>query len=359
MFGTYDTRVHPRIGIMSAGLRAAGIAVDECNEPAVSRRSEGARNPRGSRRGATFVFRVLRAWVRLRRNARRMVAPDVVVVGYPGVLDVHLARRWWPEATLVLDYFTKLGEGIRTSEATGRLLRRPLDRLDRAALEAADIIVVDTQEKLDLLPASAASRTVVVPIGAGDGWFRPLREPTPGPLRVVLFGLYTASEGAPVVKGAIEQCADANIEFTMIGRGNGQPVAASTTPGTPVTWLDFVEAADLPEIVAAQDVALGLFSCKERAQRVMPAKIYQAAAAGCAIVTAETKPQLRMLGDAAEFVPCGDADALADTLKAMAADPDRVSELRRAAHDLAAREFTPVAIVQPLIAELGRRRPAF
>jgi glycosyltransferase involved in cell wall biosynthesis len=144
----------------------------------------------------------------------------------------------------------------------------------------------------------------------------------------------------------------------MIGRGHGQPVAASTTPGTPVTWLEFVADEDLPAIVAAQDVALGLFSCKERAQRVVPRKIFQAAAAGCAIVTAETKPQLRLLGDAAEFVPCGDADSLANRLKAMAADPDHVAKLRRSAHDLAARSFTPGAIVQPLIVEVGRNRTA-
>lgn len=358
LFGTYDARVHSRIGIMAAGLRSAGFPVDECNEPTPSHQGDGTGAIRGLFHGTALAFRVLRAWLRMRRRLRDIATPDVVVVGHPGMLDVHLARRWWPTATLVLDYFTVGGDAGASSGFGGNLLRKPLDALDRSALRAADIVVVDTEEKRERLPPDVGSHAVAVPIGAEDVWFQPLREPVPGPLRVVMFGLYTASEGAPVVKGAIERCAGANIEFTMIGRGPGQPVAASTTPGTPVTWLDFVAAKDLPAIVATQDVALGLFSCKEKAQRVAPAKIFQAAAAGCAIVTAETTPQKRILGNEAVFIPCGDADSLAGTLKALAADPDLVAKLRRATHELAARDFTPAAIVQPLIAEVARRREA-
>jgi glycosyltransferase involved in cell wall biosynthesis len=239
-----------------------------------------------------------------------------------------------------------------------RLARRLLARLDRAAVGAAGLVIVDTPENAELLPAAAQSRSVVVPVGAGEEWFQPPTQRADGPLRVVFFGLYTAQEGAPVIGAAIARCADAGIEFTMIARAEDRVVTASASLGSSVTWLDWVEADELPGFVATHDVALGIFGCKDKAKRVVPTKVYQGAAAGCVVVTARTDPQVRTLGDAAEYVTCGDADALADALIGLARDPSRVAELRRRSHELAARRFTPKAVVQPLVSALQQIPPA-
>ena len=44
-------------------------------------------------------------------------------------------------------------------------------------------------------------------------------------------------------------------------------------------------AADLPALVAGHDVCLGIFGTGDKALRVVPNKVFQGAAAGCAIVT--------------------------------------------------------------------------
>ena len=53
---------------------------------------------------------------------------------------------------------------------------------------------------------------------------------------------------------------------------------------------------------------------------MVPNKVFQGAAAGCAVVTSDTAPQRRVLGDAAVLVPPGDPAALAEALRSLAAD---------------------------------------
>ena len=84
-------------------------------------------------------------------------------------------------------------------------------------------------------------------------------------------------------------------------------------------------------MVADHDVCLGIFGDTEKALRVVPTKVYQGAAAGCALVTSDTEPHRRALGDAAALVPPGNDAALADVLAALAGAPDEVARLRAAA----------------------------
>ena len=81
---------------------------------------------------------------------------------------------------------------------------------------------------------------------------------------------------------------------------------------------------------------------------MVPNKVYQGAAAGCAIVTSDTPPQRRMLGDAAVYVAPGDPAALADTLRKLAADPAGTERLRAAARKRAQGAFMACEVVEQL-----------
>ena len=191
-------------------------------------------------------------------------------------------------------------------------------------------------------------------------------------MRVVFFGLFTPLQGAPVIGRALARLATTTaapaIQVTMIGTGQdlaqtrelaGEAAAGSSTDW--IEWIDWVEAADLPAVVARHDVCLGIFGTGPKALRVVPNKVFQGAAAGCAIVTSDTDPQARVLGVAAILVPPGDDAALADVLLGLAADPSRLSAARAAAHRLAAASFTPAAVTAPLherlLAVVPRRTP--
>jgi glycosyltransferase involved in cell wall biosynthesis len=113
-----------------------------------------------------------------------------------------------------------------------------------------------------------------------------------------------------------------------------------------VPWID---AEDLPTTLGAFDVCIGIAGTTAKAKRVVPNKIFQGAAAGCAIVTSDTPPQRRVLGDAAMYFPPGDAAALASVLHLLAADPSLLQALGTRARSRARESFTPHAIAQPLV----------
>ena len=124
---------------------------------------------------------------------------------------------------------------------------------------------------------------------------------------MVFYGLYTPLQGTPVIGAALSRIAGAPIEVTMIGSGQDAAATRAAAAANPaVRWLDWVPAADLPALVAGHDVCLGIFGTGDKALRVVPNKVFQGAAAGCAIVTSDTAPQRRALGDAAVLVPPGD-----------------------------------------------------
>src|SRR5208282_1472347 len=111
-----------------------------------------------------------------------------------------------------------------------------------------------------------------------------------------------------------------------------------------VHWLDWVPAGELPALVAGHDVCLGIFGTGDKALRVVPNKVFQGAAAGCAIVTSDTPPQRRALSGAGVLVPPGDPDALAAALLQLAGDRGELARLRRRARELAEEQFTPERI---------------
>ena len=358
-FGTYDARRHPRVGVLIEGLRARGAVVTECNAPLdvdTAARVAALRRPW---RLIPLGVRLVGAWGRLWRQARRLSVPDVVVVGYLGVVDVRLARRLWPKAIVVLDQMAFVGDIARDRGLGRRRVAGWLDSVDAAAIRRADVVLVDTAQNVRLIPEQHRGRGVVVPVGASRDWFGDAGDAeaaNPGSsLRVVFYGLYTPLQGAPVIGAAIARCGS-DVQFTMIGSGQESGNTRDAAGDAPdVRWLDWVDPSELRRVVAGHDVCLGIFGQGDKAQRVVPTKVYQGAAAGCAIVTSDTEPQRSTFGDDALYVRPGDPVALADVLTGLAADRERLAEMRRRARRLAEHDFRPEAVVAPLWDELTAR----
>ncbi len=355
-FGTYDAARHPRVAVLVDGLRRQGFQVDECNVPLRLDTADRVRMLRQPWRLPLLVLELLRTWISLARLARRFPRPDAVLVGYLGHFDVHLARLLFRGVPVVHDMLIFAAD-TAADRGAGGLKQRLLRTLDAAAIRASDVLVLDTEEHRLMLPAARRDDGVVVPVGAPYSWQGP--EPTPydGPLRVVFFGLYTPLQGAPVIGEALALLAGVpDVEVTMIGGGQDLERTRALAQDNPrVTWRDWVEPADLPAIVAQHQVCLGIFSDAGKGTRVVPNKVYQGAAAGCAVVTSDTPPQRRALADVAVLVEPGSAKALAAALEQLATDPDRLLSLRRAAWERARSTYLPEAVVVPLLDHLRRK----
>lgn len=356
-FGTYDARAHPRVQVLLDGLREHGHQVEECNvrlDLSTEQRVAVLRQPW---RAPALAVRIGLRWVRLVRRARALPPPDVVLVGYLGNFDVLLARRLFRGAPVVLDYLISGVETAVDRRLTGRTVQRLLRRLDRQAVSAADLVVVDTEEHRALVPAGHRHRTVVAAVGAEQAWFDAAatadRNRSAGgdePLRVVFFGLYTPLQGTPIIGAALALLADDPVEVTMIGHGQEYDAAvAAAGANHRITWRRWVDSAELPLVVAGHDVCLGIFGDGAKARRVVPTKAFQGLAAGCAVITSDTPPQRRALGAAAIFVPPGDPPALAAAVRSLADDRGRL----RAARTAVASAAPEVASARAVTAELA------
>ncbi|HVM00234.1 MAG TPA: glycosyltransferase [Egibacteraceae bacterium] len=356
-FGTYDVRAHPRVRVLQQGFAALGDEVVECNVPLRLDTDSRVRMLRHPWLLPLLLVRLARAWWQLWRRTRLVRGRfDAVVVGYLGHFDVHFARRLWQEAPVALDHLvsgsdTALDRGLRR----GRLVAA-LEHLDARAIAAADVPFVDTVAHHRLLAAEVRERAAVVEVGAPEEWFREPRPRDSSTLRVIFFGLFTPLQGAPTIGEAIDLLAerDLPVRFTMVGHGQEHELTRRLAAANAnVRWIDWVAAERLPELVASHDVCLGIFGAGPKALRVVPNKVFQGAAAGCAIVTSDTSPQRAALGDAGIFVPPGDASALARVLADLATDPKMVLAARHAAHARAVEAFTPARVVAPLRARLA------
>jgi glycosyltransferase involved in cell wall biosynthesis len=350
VFGTYDTTMHPRVATIAEGLRANGVDVSECNAPLDLPTADRVAALARPSRIPSVLARIARRWLTLARLARNEPKPDVVLVGYMGHFDVHLARLLFQGTPIVLDHLIGASDTARDRRLDGGFRAGLMQLIDSAALRAADVVIVDTDEHLDALSALHRHQAVVVPVGAPSMWFVEPSTSDAEPLRVVFFGLYTPLQGAPVIGAALARLAGEPIAVTMVGHGQDEATTRSAAEANPaVTWLNWVPSRELPALVAGHDVCLGIFGTGTKALRVVPNKVFQGAAAGCAIVTSDTAPQRRALGAAALLVPPGDPVALADALRTLAADRAELARLRAAAHRLATARFAPDQVVGPLL----------
>ena len=359
IFGTYDTAMHPRIATIAEGLAARGFDVTECNIPLGLTTADRVDMLAKPWKAGGLAVRLASRWLGLAAKARRLGRPDAVVVGYLGHFDVHLARLLYRRGRvpLVLDHLISAAGTAKDRRLDGGPRQKVLKLIDAAALRAADIVLVDTEEHLEIVPEKYRPKAVVVPVGAPTPWHEAAKEPSgdfSGPLKVVFYGLYTPLQGTPVIGEALGRIAGAPIEVTMIGRGQDEAeTKRAAAANKSVRWLDWVPAAELPALVASHDVCLGIFGTGDKALRVVPNKVFQGAAAGCAVITSDTAPQRRVLGTVSQesgavLVPPGDPAALADALLQLASDREALLKLRHAARELAAERFTPEQVVGPL-----------
>lgn len=373
-FGTYDVASHPRVEVLLEGLRRTpGNEVLELDEPLGLSTADRVAILKQPWRLPVLVGRLASRWSRLAAGSRRYRGshrPDALLVGYMGHFDVLLARLLYPHTTIVLDHLI-FASGTARDRGEDGVKARLLSVLDRMATHSADIVVLDTVEHAAKLDDSIADRGVIVPVGAPASWYEAGRAAAAArvdddgvrgmdrPLTVVFFGLFTPLQGAPYIAAALRLLAERGtpVRALLIGAGQDRAECEQILADSPaeqmVQWRDWVDSSELPRVVAEYDVCLGIVGTTDKALDVVPNKVYQGLAAGCAVITSDTAPQRRVLGDGALLVPPGDPQALADALEQLATDPAALRKARESAAATAA-AFVPEQAVATLAAALDR-----
>jgi glycosyltransferase involved in cell wall biosynthesis len=356
-FGTFDDRLHPRTEVLREGLEATGFPVSVVNRPLGLSTADKVRMARFPPRAILLITKLLKRWIQLLVQSRGM-NPAVVIVGYMGHFDVHLARLRFPSSFLVLDHLTGLAETAVDRRVNRRLRGRILGFLDSSALDRADLVLTDTEEQAARISKHTAE-IVVVPVGATTAWHEAALSsaPSKGALTVVFVGLFTPLQGAEIIAAAaVQALEEAALEFTFVGTGQDLQAAKSILGSTAegVSWLDWVPSDDLPSFVAAFDVSLGIFGTSPKALRVVPNKVYQGLAAGTVVITSDTPPQRRLKSQhelrRLRLVPPGDSTALGNELVELAREKRRSGVIVQAG--LVDDRLTPAWAIAPLAARL-------
>jgi len=364
LFGTYNRVAHPRVAVLEEALRSVGVDVVEANVPAwaggTRAKLRAVRNPLAP----AAVLSLLGAWVRLVRRYRGVGRHDVVLVGYFGHLDVHLARLLAGRRRVVLDMFLSVYEtGVvdRGLVPEGSLRARLARAVDRRAVAACRLALLDTQPHVDFCVRRLGlppARLAAVPVGAQSDRFRPAPPPAAEPLRVLFYSTFIPLHGTSVLAGALRSLRGEGLEVTVVGHGQERARFDAAVAGLDgVRVLDWVDYDRLGALIAEHHVVLGIFSGAEKAAIVVPNKVYQAACAGRAVMTADT-PAVRaaFAPDEVVLVPPEDPAALAAALRSLAADRGRVAELGRRARARFEADYAPEPIGRRLTALLAAER---
>ena len=355
-FGTYDAKLHPRILTLIEGLRSSGDVVRELNAPLGMSTADKVKVLKNPARLPRLAFRMLNKWATLAARSIKFhgkASPDAVIVGYMGHFDILLARLCFPGTRIILDHLISAAGTAQDRGDNVRLKLKLLRLLDRVAIACADVVVVDTVEHREALTPAQQCKAIVLPVGAPQEWFdtqRVVGEAGTEPLSIVFYGLFTPLQGTLTIARALRALHERRVPVsaTLVGTGQDFEQAQEILSGVPVNWIDWVESEKLPQLVANHDVCLGIFGTTDKGLRVVPNKVYQGAAVGCAIVTSSTEPQRRALGDAALYAEAGDPEALADVLERLASDRDQVDWMRSRARQVAVENFAPMSVVEPL-----------
>jgi glycosyltransferase involved in cell wall biosynthesis len=349
-FGTYNSRKHPRVGILIDGLRDNGCIVTEINHPLLLSTAGRVEILKKPWKLFGFAWTVLTLWRQLATDAKQWMSvngrPDAVLVGYMGHFDVLLAHHLFHGIPIVLDHLIFAGDTAKDRGATGIKVKL-LNKLDRMAINAATLILVDTQEHQEMLREN--DRSMVVPVGAPEEWFH-IQHLESAKKDLVFYGLFTPLQGTLVIADALILLAKEGIrpQTTLIGKGQDYPeVRAKLDAFEHVNFVEWIEPEALPGTVASHAIALGIFSTTPKGLRVVPNKVYQSMAAGCAVITSDTPPQRRMLGSGLTLTTPGDPIALANAIKHLLTDESALLEASHKATE-AASKFTPSSVSKPL-----------
>ena len=315
-FGTYE-RHYPRNAQVISALRRAGVEVIEQHVPVW----EDQQHKFGV--GIRAAAKLAAAELRLLRAPR--IEFDVMIVGYPGHFDMQRARRVAGDRPLVFNPLLSLYDSIvldRGRWGARSIPARVLAAVDRRALRLADLVVADTDAHADYfaeLSGIARAKLEVCFLGAEEPPFGPGWRPDDS-VHCLFYGKLIPLHGLETILEAARLAPD--VQFRIAGTGQLEHLLER--PPENVTWVRWVDHAQIPAELWSAGCALGIFGTTEKASRVIPNKAFEALACGTPLVTADTPAARELLADEvnALLVPPGDAQALALAVRRLRADPE-------------------------------------
>lgn len=310
-WGTYDPE-QPRIKILKEGAQKNNIEIIECNKD-IWQKIPDKSFVNGFFQKIFLLINWFIAYPQLIYRYLRLAKHEFLILSYPGLFDIFFI---WLFARIkgvkiLWDAYIPLYDCVvndRKTVTAGSLSAKILYLMEFATARLVDGYFLDTKTNAEhfeslykLKPGSAG----IIPVGAEDIFFN-CRQKTPccKGFETLFWGKFIPLQGVDtIVKAAhLIQNKKHDIEFTIVGTGQESEQIDRLIHKlglkniTRIKWADYKELTDL---ICCADVCLGIFGATEKAQRVIPNKLYQALGAGKAIITGDTPAisELKEYGD--------------------------------------------------------------
>lgn len=259
------------------------------------------------------------------------LCPSILAVALGGMIRRNGARH----VALVHDIQSGLAGGLGM---TGRAMVRGLQRLERAAFNRCDLVIVLSEEMRHTLRAAGVRAPIRVhPIWIDVDAIQPRPSPA-GPARVALYsGNFGRKQGLMQLVDLAQELLDRGSDLRVVLRGRGSQSGA-ISQAVAARRLRNVEFGDLlPSERMADGLAEGDIHLVPQdpsvADYAVPSKIYAImAAARPFVATANEGSTLwRFQRESGAFicVPPNDPSAIAGAVMGLAGDPQQRAELGR------------------------------
>lgn len=354
-FGTYRDE-YSRNRILMEGLRRNGVQVIECHERLWDGIEDRVQTVQGGWKSLRFWRRIATTYTRLLRRYWQLGgAYDVLVVGYPGQLDVFLARllSWLHRKPLVWDifmsiYLIALERGLDKRSRLGVALLRWLEWL---ACRLPDQLIIDTAAYAAWFEEThgvSASRFGLVPTGADDRLFYPVPPSAEKSDRFTLlyYGTFIPNHGVLIIVEAAALLADdPSVHFEMIGDGPDRAAAmalAQEKKLANVTFIGWLEPEELRQHIANADICLGVFGVTPQSLMTVQNKIYECLAMGKPVVTGEGPAVVEALEHGQHLYLCErqNPGALSQAIHILRNDPNLCRALSQAGNQKFSDDFS-------------------
>ena len=300
--------------------------------------------------------------------------PDLVWVPVARQRDIHAACRWAHRRgipvifdPMISAWDKKVLEQLKWKADEPRA--KKLLAREKKMMAAPDLVCWDTSCHVDFCAEYLdvpREKLRVLLTGTDEKVFKPVAEEPmakPGePFKVLYHGAYLPLHGTEYIVEAARMTQDEGIEWSFLGWGAYKAETEAKAVGIKnIKFLDKVPYVDVPKVIAAHDVVLGVFGTTAKAARVIGNKVYECMACRrptinefCTGYPPEAKDC-----KAIKFVPSGDAKAIADAVRAYRADwADRESYFA-AARDFFEKHLSMKVIERQLsdiLADVSRKK---
>ncbi len=280
------------------------------------------------------------------RGLDRRPRPDLVLVPVCRQRDIAAACRWAHKRgikvlfdPMISAWDKKVLEQLKWKAEEPRAKR--LMAREKVMMAAPDIVCWDTSCHVDFCAQYLdvpRERLRVLLTGTDEAVFKP--QPSPpegGPFKVLYHGAYLPLHGTEYIVEAARMTQDEGIQWNFLGWGAYKAATEAKAAGIRnIKFLEKVPYVEVPKVIAAHDVVLGVFGTTAKAARVIGNKVYECMA--CCRPTINEfctgyPPEAKDC-KAIKFIPAGDAAALVKAVEEYRAD-----WANREAYFAAARDF--------------------